>query len=197
MFSEFFRSQDAAGFMLDQAPIAASANDLSIPTFNIAGASATIQSSAASGSGTSESTTTINGKTTSIRVANNLIQIKSDFTSDGVSDLLQINRTDGVAQLFVNQSEPIGVPIALPSVPTNWDFSGLADGDGNGVPDIYWTDQVNGRSTVWLSTGNATTPFAYRTAPTGSPGVTMPVGQLGGSETQSRIQRIFGRIFGW
>jgi hypothetical protein len=197
MFSEIFRFQDAAGFSTAQVPIASSAPDLSIPTFNIAGANSTIQSSSASGSGTSETSTTINGKTTSIRVANNLIQIKSDFTSDGINDLVQINRIDGVAQLFVNQSEAIGPPIVLPVVPPSWDFSGLADGDGNGVPDLYWTDKASGQSTVWLSTGNTTPPFYYRTEATGSPGVTMPVGQPSGSETQSRIQRIFGRIFGW
>jgi hypothetical protein len=196
MFSEISRLQDTAGFSIDQSAIVANASDLSIPTFNIASASSTIQSSSASGSGTSESTTTINGKTTSIRVANNLIQIRSDFTSDGVSDLVQFNRIDGVAQLFVNQSEPIGTPIVLPAVPTNWDFSGLADGDGNGVPDIYWTDKVNGRSTVWLSTGTTTPPFYYRTEPTGTPIVTMPAVQSSGAGIQSRIQSIFGRVFG-
>jgi hypothetical protein len=195
MFSEILGFQDTAEFPTAQAPIAASANDLSILTFNIAGASSTIQSSSASGSGTSESSTTINGKTTSIRVANNLIQVRSDFTSDGVSDLVQFNRIDGVAQLFVNQSEPIGTAIALPAVPTNWDFSGLADGDGNGVPDIYWTDKANGQSTVWLSTGSTTPPFYYRTEPTGTPIVTMPVAQSSNPEIQSRIQQIFGRIF--
>jgi hypothetical protein len=200
MFSEIFRFQDAAGFSTDQVPIASSAPDLSIPTFNIAGANSTIQSSSASGSGTSETSTTINGKTTSIRVANNLIQIKSDFTSDGINDLVQINRIDGVAQLFVNQSEAIGTAIALPAVPANWEFSGLADGDGNGVPDLYWTDKASGQSTVWLSTGNTAPPFYYRTEATGTPGVTMPTIQSSSagieSRIQSRIQSIFGRVFG-
>jgi hypothetical protein len=200
MFLEIFRFQDNAGFIADQAPKLFSANDLSLPTFNIAGANSTIQSSSASGSGTSESTTTVNGKTTSIRVANNLIQIKSDFTSDGVNDLVEINRIDGVAQLFVNQSEPIGTSMALPAVPPNWDFSGLADGDGNGVPDLYWTDKTTGQSTVWLSTGNTAPPFYYRTEATGSPGVTMPTIQSSSagieSRIQSRIQSIFGRVFG-
>jgi hypothetical protein len=203
MFSEISRLQDTAGFSIDRSATAANASDLSIPMFNIAGAGSTIQSSTASsssGSGTSESTTTVNGKTTSVRVANNLIQIKSDFTSDGTSDLVQINRVDGVAQLFVNQSTPIGTAIALPAVPANWEFSGLADGDGNGVPDLYWTDKASGQSTVWLSTGNTAPPFYYRTEATGSPGVTMPTIQSSSagieSRIQSRIQSIFGRVFG-
>ncbi len=196
MFSAIFRSQDA-GLLPTQTAIEANAPDLSIPTFNLASVNANIQSA----SSTSESTTTVNGKTTSIRVTDNLIQVKTDFTSDGVNDLVQINRADGVAQLFVNQSEPIGTPIILPVVPPSWDFSGLTDGDGNGVPDLYWTDKATGQSTVWLSTGSTTPPFYYRTEPTGSPGVTMPVEQLGGSlsrsrpDIQSRIQAIFGRIF--
>jgi hypothetical protein len=192
MFSQIFGSQDITGFVT-ATPIDANASALSAPmAFDFARANSTIQSA----SGTSESSTTVNGKTTSIREANNLIQVKSDFTSDGVNDLVQINRIDGVAQLFVNQSEPIGPPIVLPAVPPNWDFSGLADGDGNGVPDLYWTDKTTGQSTVWLSTGNTAPPFYYRTEATGSPGVTMPVTQSSSSGIQSRIQSIFGRVFG-
>jgi hypothetical protein len=191
MFSQTFQFQDAAGFVTDQATITSSASDLSVPTLNIAGLNSNMRSS----SSTAESSTTINGKTTSIRIANNLIQVRSDFTSDGVSDLVQFNRTDGVAQLFVNQSEAIGTPIDLPAVPTNWDFSGLADGDGNGVPDIYWTDAATGQSTVWLSTGSTTPPFYYRTEPTGTPIVTMPAAPALDLDLQSRIQSIFGRIF--
>jgi hypothetical protein len=212
MFSENFRFQDAAGLSPDSAPIVFDGNGLSAQAFNVAGFSPNLQSSSRSssssgsvssstmGNSTSESSTTINGKTTSVRVTNALIQVKADFTSDGVSDLVQINRVDGVAQLFVNQSTPIGTPIALPAVPPSWDFSGLTDGDGNGVPDLYWTDKTSGQSTVWLSTGNATTPFSYRTEATGSPGVTMPGGQSSSagieSRIQSRIQSIFGRVFG-
>lgn len=192
MFSQTFQFQDAAGFVTDQATITSSASDLSVPTLNIAGLNSNMRSS----SSTAESSTTINGKTTSIRIANNLIQVRSDFTSDGINDLVQFNRTDGAAQLFVNQSEPIGTPIDLPAVPTNWDFSGLADGDGNGVPDIYWTDAATGQSTVWLSTGSTTPPFYYRTEPTGTPIVTMPAAPALDLDVQSRIQQIFGRVFG-
>lgn len=191
MFSQTFQFQDAAGFVTDQATITSSASDLSVPTLNIAGLNSNMRSS----SSTAESSTTINGKTTSIRIANNLIQVRSDFTSDGINDLVQFNRTDGAAQLFVNQSEAIGTPIDLPAVPTNWDFSGLADGDGNGVPDIYWTDAATGQSTVWLSTGSTTPPFYYRTEPTGTPIVTMPAAPALDLDLQSRIQSIFGRIF--
>jgi hypothetical protein len=215
MLSEIFRFQDAAGLSPDSTPIAVNVSDLSAQAFNLAGfnaqsssrASASSSGSAVSrtaGGNLAESISTVNGKTISLRVTDDLIQIKNDFTSDGVSDLVQINRASGVAQLFVNQSEPTGSAmtsgrsetIALPAVPPSWDFSGLADGDGNGISDLYWTDKTSGQSTVWLSTGNATTPFSDRTAAAGSPGVTIPAIQSPSAGIQSRIQSIFGRIFG-
>jgi hypothetical protein len=125
-----------------------------------------------------ESTSVINGRATAMRVDANFVQVTSDFTQDGVLDTLQVNRRNGASLLFLNQSAPTGSPtgnsIVLQTLPPNWEFSGLADGDGNGVMDLYWTNQVTGQGAVWLGTGTLSPAFVYQVGAIGQPNVTLP-----------------------
>ncbi len=184
MFSQTVLSLNAGGLNTDgwtngwttrqNAAIVSSADGFSSQSFNLSSRAA---------SSLVEASTTINGKTSSFRVDNNQIQIKADLNNDGISDLVQVDRRSGIAQLFVNQSTPIGTPIALPTVPPNWDFSGLADSDGNGIPDLYWTNKAAGLAGVWLSSGTLSPVFSYRVAGLGDASVTLPA-------TRSRSQPI-------
>jgi hypothetical protein len=171
MFSQTLLSLNPDGLVVNQNVAIASSVDAFSPR-SFSPRSFSLSSRAASS--LAEASTTINGKTSSFRVDDNQIQVKADFNNDGISDLFQLDRRSGVAQLFVNQSTPIGTPIALPTVPPNWDFSGLADSDGNGIPDLYWTNKAAGLAGVWLSSGTLSPVFSYRVAPIGDASVTLP-----------------------
>ena len=41
----------------------------------------------------------------------------------------------------------------LPSAGTDWQIAGAGDYDGNGKPDIFLRNNVDGRDTVWLMDG--------------------------------------------
>jgi hypothetical protein len=120
-----------------------------------------IRSQSGGSGGLSEAS--VNGRSSSIRITDGVANISADFTRDGVNDLVQANRSTGKAQLFVNQSTPTGTAIDLPALPPNWNFAGLSDRDGNGVPDIAWSNSSTGETTVWSGTGSANPAFTVRT----------------------------------
>ena len=44
---------------------------------------------------------------------------------------------------------------SLPAVNSDWEIGGVGDYDGNGKPDIFWRNKVDGRNSVWLMDGLA------------------------------------------
>jgi hypothetical protein len=125
------------------------------------------------GNGTAQGSTTINGRSSSFNVDSTRVEVRADFTGDGVNDLLKVTRATGAVQIFPSANQQ-AVAINLPALPATWDFSGLADADGNGVPDLFWTNPTTQQSAIWVSTGNAATPFFYGTGAIGDPKTTLP-----------------------
>jgi hypothetical protein len=140
------------------------------------------------GNGTAQGSTSINGRSSSFKVDNTRVEVQADFTGDGVNDLLEVTRATGAVQIFPN-ANPQAAAINLPALPATWDFSGLADADGNGVPDLFWTNPTTQQSAVWVATGNAALPFYYGTSTIDDPKTTLP-----GNAKNTR-NSIFGRIF--
>jgi hypothetical protein len=174
MFLQTLLSSKAAGLVVSQNSVNLS-QSATAPLTGSTLTGSTLTGSTLTGSTLVESTITSNGKTSALRVDNDFVQITADFTNDGISDVVQVNRRTGISQLFANQTTPIGTPIDLPTLPPNWDFSGLSDRDGNGIVDLYWNNPTTGQSAVWLSMGRLTPVFTYQIAPTGTAGVTLPV----------------------
>jgi hypothetical protein len=140
------------------------------------------------GNGTAQGSTSINGRSSSFKVDSTRVEVQADFTGDGVNDLLQVTRATGAVQIFPSANQQAAA-INLPTLPATWDFSGLADVDGNGVPDLFWTNPTTQQSAVWLGTGNAALPFNYGTSTINDPKTTLPV------STRNTRNSVFGRIF--
>jgi hypothetical protein len=140
------------------------------------------------GNGTAQGSTNINGRSSSFKVDSTKVEVQADFTGDGVNDLLRVTRATGAVQIFpsANQQAPA---INLPALPATWDFSGLADADGNGVPDLFWTNPTTQQSAIWVSTGNPALPFYYGTGAIGDPKTSLP------ASARNTRNTFFDRIF--
>jgi hypothetical protein len=145
------------------------------------------------GNGTAQGSTNINGRSSSFNVDSTKVEVQADFTGDGVNDLLRVTRATGTVQIFPSGNQQAAA-INLPALPATWDFSGLADADGNGVPDLFWTNPTTQQSAIWVSTGNAALPFYYGTGAIGDPKTSLPA-TSSTRNTRNTRNSIFDRIF--
>jgi len=79
---------------------------------------------------------------------------RSDFDSDGKSDLLWRNSVTGQNALWLMNGPAItSVPMLTTISDLNWKVAGIGDFNGDGHPDILWWHSVTGQVSLWLMNG--------------------------------------------
>jgi len=75
----------------------------------------------------------------------------ADFDGDGVPDILWRNPSTGANALWYMDSDGTAIKsaVGVPSCSTSWQIAGLADFDGDGVPDILWRNPSTGANALW------------------------------------------------
>lgn len=94
-----------------------------------------------------------------------------DFDGDGQADLVWHNSRSGAATVWHMNGPAMrttGTYGALPKVAdTSWTIAAVADFDGDGDPDLLWSNAVAQQSSLWLM--NHRTVAAYRAMPHPAP----------------------------
>lgn len=86
---------------------------------------------------------------------------RTEFNSDGQTDLIWQNRLNGERGVWLmNGINSIGV-VFLPTAPREWDIVGTADFNGDGQIDILWQNESNGQCGVWFMTGTNRIGIAF------------------------------------
>ncbi|MBK8476480.1 MAG: VCBS repeat-containing protein [Opitutaceae bacterium] len=83
------------------------------------------------------------------------IEGTADFDSNGSPDLVWTQRSTGRRLLWtMNGAARLNAQgVELGTITTDWQMSAFADFDGNGTPDILWTQRSTGRRMIWRMNG--------------------------------------------
>jgi hypothetical protein len=83
---------------------------------------------------------------------------RGDLNRDGHVDLVWHHESEGwVSTWLMNGTTMISGVLLSPQrvADTNWRIVGVADGNGDGHPDLYWHHRVTGMVSVWLMNGTS------------------------------------------
>ena len=74
-----------------------------------------------------------------------------DFNSDGISDILWRNSSEGKNQIWLMNPDGSRNSIAYPGTQNaNWQVIDVADFSNDGVPDILWRKPTDGNNNIWI-----------------------------------------------
>ena len=85
------------------------------------------------------------------------IETVTDFTQDGIPDILWRNSTTGDNHIWLMNSDGTTNGIVNPgTVGVNWQIETVTDFSNDGVPDILWRNNNTGANSIWLMENNGT-----------------------------------------
>jgi hypothetical protein len=88
-------------------------------------------------------------------------RLPSDFSGDGMADILWEDTTTGDRSFWVMNGTSLSSFAYLAGIPTEWHVVGRGDFNGDGQPDLVWEDVNTGDRTVWVMNGTALASFLY------------------------------------
>jgi cyclophilin family peptidyl-prolyl cis-trans isomerase len=93
---------------------------------------------------------------------------KTDFNSDGKTDILWQNNSTGQRSIWLMSGTAHIGSVNLPTVATEWNIARAGDFNGDGKPDILWQNSATGQVSIWLMNGTVHTGGVnLPTVPTG------------------------------
>jgi hypothetical protein len=109
----------------------------------------------------------------------------ADFNRDAIKDIVWRNRATGrtdiwyMGGLFGNTRAST---VTLTPVSADWQLGGVGDVNGDGIPDLFWRNQSNGRTDVWSMGGSdgSTRISSTTIATVGAPWEIEKIGDLNG-----------------
>jgi hypothetical protein len=91
----------------------------------------------------------------------------ADFDGDWIPDILWRKSSTGANMIWYMQADGTSIKstATVPKLGTSWKVGGVADFDGDGVPDILWRKSSTGANKIWYMQNDGTSIKSTATVP--------------------------------